>query len=142
MVEKDLQTMFKHWLANNPPERSAVYELKLVKNGRLEFDRVYDHQVAGLRQAKRKGVYHKIADQPAANVGGRRVHFGGKKPFDCMFLTKVDAFVVVMFYKPNHLKETFFIDVDRWVEEKESSKRRSLDIDRARKISGSVAIMG
>lgn len=135
MVEKDFQRMFKHYLANNPPAKAAVYELKLVKNGRLEFDRVYDHQVAGLRQAKYKGVYHKIADQPAAWVGGKRVHFGGKKPFDCLFLRNIEAYVVILFYVPNEAKEIVFIDIDRWVKEKESSERRSLTHDRAREIA-------
>lgn len=135
MVEREMQTLFKHWIANNPPAKASVYELKLEKTGRLSFDRVYDHQVAGLRQAKYKGVYHKIADQPAAFIGGKRMHFGGKKPFDCLFLKGLEAYVVVMFYKPKQTKVIYFIDIDRWVEEKETSERKSLTEDRAREIS-------
>jgi hypothetical protein len=141
MVEKDFQTMFKHWVANNPPDKASVYELKLVKTGRLEFDRVYDHQVGALRQAKYKGVYHKIADQQATIVNGRRMHLGSKNPFDCFFLKGVEAYVAVLFYKPNHLKEMFLIDIDRWVKEKESSKRRSLTKERAGEIAWRSAVL-
>ena len=135
MLEKNFQSLFKGWVAINRPAKTTVWELKLVKNGRLEFDRVYDHQVAGLLGAKRSGQYHKIADQPAAFIEGRRMHFGGKKPFDCQFIRDADAFVVVLFYKPGESKIMYFIDVDAWVQEKESSKRRSLDEKRAREIS-------
>ncbi len=141
MVEKDFQTLFKHWIANNPPKKAAVYELKLEKTGRLSFDRVYDHQVAGLRQAKYKGVYHKIADQPAAWVGGKRVHFGGKKPFDCLFLKNLEAYVVVMFYVPFEKKEAIFIDIDRWVDEKETSERKSLTLERAKEIAKMTVLL-
>lgn len=141
MVEKDLQVLFKHYLANNPPDKATVYELKLEKGTSLSFDRVYDHQVAALRQAKRKGVYHKIADQPASIVNGRRMHFGSKKPFDCLFLKGIQAYVVVMFYKPDHLKEAIFIDIDRWVEEKETSERKSINAARAREISTCVRVL-
>lgn len=141
MVEKDFQRLFKHFVANNPPAKAAVFELKLIKNGRMEFDRVYDHQVAGLRQAKYKGVYHKIADQPAAWVKGKRVHFGGKKPFDCLFLRGLEAYVVLMFYVPFEKKEAIFIDIDRWVEEKETSKRKSLTVERAKEISKWVRVI-
>ena len=145
MVEKDFQRMFKHWLANNPPKRATVYELKLEKSKRLSFDRVYDHQVAGLRQAKGKGVYHKIADGPAANVfkDGKmvRMHFGSKKPFDCVFLRGLEAYVVVMFYVPKETKVAHFIDIDRWVEEKEGSERKSLTPERAREIAKASAVI-
>jgi hypothetical protein len=135
MVEKDFQVIFKHYLANNPPKRATVYELKMEKGRSIRFDRVYDHQVAGLRQAKYKGVYHKIADQPAAFVGGKRMHFGSKKPFDCLFLKGLEAYVVIMFYVPKQTKEAIFIDIDRWVDEKESSDRKSLTIARAKEIA-------
>lgn len=134
MVEKDMQTMFKHYLANNPPAKSTVFELKLEKSKRLAFDRVYDHQVAGLRQAKHKGLYHKISDQSASMVNGQRMHFGSKKPFDCLFLKELEAYVVVMFWEPNKLKIAYAIDIDRWVKEKESSEWRSLNEERAQKI--------
>ncbi len=114
--------------------KSVVFELKLEKSKRLSFDRVYDHQVAGLRQAKHKGLYHKISDQPAAMINGERMHFGSKKPFDCLYLKGLEAYVVVMFWEPNKLKIAYLIDIDRWVKEKESSERKSLTEERAQKI--------
>jgi len=141
MVEKEFQVMFKHLLANDSPKRAAVYELKLEKGRRLSFDRVYDHQVGALRQAKYKGLYHKIADQQATIVNGRRMHFGSKNPFDCFFLKGVEAYVVVMFYKPNYLKAAIFIDIDRWVEEKETSKEKSLTEKRAKEIAKWVKVI-
>lgn len=135
MIERDMQILFKHYVANNPPKVSTVYELKLEKTKRLSFDRVYDHQVAGLRQAKGKGVYHKIQDQPSTMVGGRKMFFGTKKPFDCLFLRGIAAYVVVMFYKPFETKIAYFIEIDSWVKEKETSERKSLTEERAKEIS-------
>lgn len=134
MIERDMQTLFKHYLANNPPKVATVYELKLEKTKRLSFDRVYDHQVGGLRQAKHKGLYHKIADQPAMVVQGRRMYLGLKKPFDCLYLKGLEAYVVVMFYVPRETKRIYFIDIDRWVEEKETSERKSLTEERSNEI--------
>lgn len=141
MVEKNFQTMFKHWLANNPPDCATVYELKLEKGRAIPFDRVYDHQVAGLRQAKYKGLYHKIADQPAMMVQGRRMYLGLKKPFDCLFLKGLEAYVVIMYYVPRETKRMYFIDIDVWCNEAAKSNRRSLTEARAGEIAKFVKVL-
>lgn len=134
MVEKNFQTLFTSWARLNPPKVTTVWELKLAKGPSIAFDRVYDHQVAGLRAAKR-GLYHKIADSPFIQNAGKFMRFTKPKPFDCWFIAKAEAYVVILFYKPLQTKRMIFIEVDRWVKEKNSSKRKSLTEDRAEEIS-------
>lgn len=136
-----MQTLFKHWIANNPPPCATVYELKLEKGRAIPFDRIYDHQVAGLRQAKHKGLYHKIADQPAAFVGGHRMHFGSKKPFDALFLRDIEAYLVVCFYKPREVKRTFLIDIDKFVEMRDRSERKSMTMEMAEEAASQVIVL-
>lgn len=141
MIEKNFQTLFKHWIANNPPKVASVYELKLEKKTSIAFDRVYEHQVAGLRQAKHKGLYHKIADTPMSWHGDTPMRFGLPKPFDCLFLKDLEAYVVIMFYVPRAIKRMYFIDIDRWCEEAAQSKRRSLTEARAGEIAAAIHML-
>lgn len=141
MIEKNFQTLFKHWLANNPPKRASVYELKLEKKKSIGFDRVYEHQIAGLRQAKHKGLYHKIADTPMSWHGDTPMRFGKPKPFDCLFLRDLDAFVVIMFYVPRETKRMYMIDIDVWCNEVATSKRRSLTEERAKEIAKFIEVL-
>lgn len=139
MVEKDFQRLFKQWLAANMPKQTTVYELKIEKGKSIAFDRVYDHQVAGLRMAKYAGLYHKIADTTMSFGGVQK--FNKPKPFDCFVITKAEAYVVVLFYVPRQDKKVYFIDVDDWIKEKETSTRKSLTEERAREISSLVRII-
>ncbi len=139
MKESQIQSIFKVWLANNPPSRTTVYEIKLEKKKSIAFDRVYDHQIAGLRMAKHKGLYHKISDVPFGHAEGFRFH--KKKPFDCMYLIGCDAFIVVVFYVPREKKEAMFIDVDVWESERGMSMRKSLTKERAQEIAAFIEII-
>ena len=138
MVEKNFQSIFKNWLGANMPEVTSVYELKLEKGKSIAFSRVYDHQVIGLRMAKYGGLYHKIPDSPVSYGGAR---FNKPKPFDCFVLRNAEAYIVILFYEPRKDKEVFFIDVDAWIVERDSSTRKSLTKDRAREISSKVVIL-
>jgi len=139
MVEKNFQSLFKVWLGQNMPKVSTVYELKLEKGNSIPFDRVYDHQITGLRMCKYAGLYHKIADT-TMTFGGKQT-FNKPKPFDCFVMVGAEAYVVILFYVPRQDKVVYFIDVDDWIAEKASSSRKSLTQDRARAISKRVIIL-
>lgn len=121
MKEKDFQSEFNKYLKYVHKETGA-YELKLSKSDSIPFDAVKPHQVQALYNAKHSHIIYKITDTGYA-----------QKPFDCFALVGVPAYVVIMFYERGQ-KEFFMIDVDKWKEEYESSKRRSLTVDRAREI--------
>lgn len=140
MVEKNFQSLFKQWLAVNPPKAAAVYELKLEKGRSIAFDRVYDHQTDSLLRAKRTGgLYYKISDTPFNHSAGFRFH--KPKPFDCMFLKDMEAYVVILFYVPRATKRMLFIDIDDWIKEKSTSDRKSLTQERAEEISKHIKLL-
>lgn len=120
MNEKIFQSKFGKWIRENVESleiKPAVYELKLEKGQSFRFDNVREHQVEALRKAKYTGLYHKIADQTI----GRGNKFGAtlKKPFDCLFVKGIMAFVVIGFYTKGQKIESVFIDIDRFIEIKE-----------------------
>lgn len=139
MIEKDMQSLFKVHLGKNVPTETMVYELKMEKGSSIAFARVYDHQVTWLYQAKHSHVYHKIADT-TMSFGGKQT-FNKPKPFDCMVIVKVPAWVIIMFYKPREKKEALYIDIDDWIKERDTSSRKSLTEQRAREISSHIVII-
>lgn len=138
MKEANMQSLFKMWLGCNMPKVTTVYELKIEKGKAMLFNRVADHQIVGLRQAKYAGLYYKLPDTLAMGAGMR---FNIKKPFDTMVITKAEAYLVVMFYEPKKNKTCYFIDVDDFIKEKAESPRKSLTEERAREISSLIKII-
>lgn len=116
MKESNLQSKFGIWLKINKME--GVFELKLEKGKSFAFNKVKDHQVEALLEAKHEGLYHKIADQTIGRAG----KFGMtlKKPFDCLFI-KQPAYIVIGFYKRRQKIETYIIDIDRFIEVRDST---------------------
>lgn len=138
--EAQAQTYIGKWIRENW-EDTAVFELKLVKllkRKALPFSDVKPHQVDNLLRAKHKGLYHKIQDSPVS-WGSEKMRFTMLKPFDCLFV-KSPAYVMVCFYEPWELKEFIIIDIDVWEKEKKTSQRKSLTLDRARKIGRTLNI--
>lgn len=124
-------------MRENPPHASAVFELKIEKGNALPFNKVAPHQLEALVGASTdKGVYYRIMDQPW--MPERKFSFSKPKPFDCFYVRDVEAYVVVMFYKPRKRKEAIFIDVRNWMDEARDSKRKSLTEARAIEISSKV----
>lgn len=119
-----MQGFFGNYLKNNPPEVSTAYELKISKGNSLSFEVVKEHQIKGLKDAKDNFLYHKISDFPIFK--GSKTKFTKTKPFDCFCLIKVEAYVVIWFYEPRKPKVFYLIDIDRFIEEKNYSKRKSL----------------
>lgn len=135
MVESAAQSLFKTWIEkNHDPKINAVWELKLEKGISFAFSRVAVHQIDGLQSAKHKGLYYKPSDMPQSFYGGKGFRFVKPKPFDCMFI-RGDAYVVIVFYEPRKKKRMYWIDVDRFVEERDTSTRKSLTEQRAKEIA-------
>ena len=128
--EKDLQADFKR---HNIVE--GVFELKLIKiteSGKVPpfpFSSVKDHQIEALNAANDgSGLYHKISDSFVGDKArGRR--FPAPKPFDCLFLKSVPAYVVVCYYIPRKLKMFCYLQISTFLHMKEISKRLSMPND-------------
>lgn len=141
MKERDMQVQFGAWLRQFGFDSSAVFELKICNGKSIAFDSVKGHQVDALVAAKEGGLYHKITDLPlrAFKEGGfKMMRFGKPKPFDCFFVKKVKAYVVLMFYEPRKKKEALLIDITTWLSEQNESKRKSLTKDRAVEIADRI----
>lgn len=121
-LEKNFQTDFNKY-AKHLLKRTAAYELKISNGGSIPFTDVKEHQQHALLAAKHDSLIFKIPDA------------GYQNPFDSFQLHGVDAWVVIMFYaKERNRKEFVMIDVDTWLEESKTSKRKSLTLERAREI--------
>ena len=138
MKEKEMQSLFGKYLKVNPPDKSEAYELKICKNGSLPFDAVKEHQIVGLIDAT-NGLYHKISDSPI--FAGSQTRFTKPKPFDCLYVIAEKSFVVIMFYKPRKPKKTYLIEINSFLQEKETSERKSLTEERANKIAERTIIL-
>ena len=118
---------------------TAAYELKLEKGTSMPFNKVKEHQIIGLKQAKSGGLFHKFVDMPHFKGAGFR--FDSTKPCDCVVINHAKAYVGICFYVPRKPKEVILIDIDDFVKEMETSKRKSLTKERAKEISESVLIV-
>lgn len=141
MVEKNLQTLFSAWVRANSAYfvNSTVWELKMEKGNAFAFDRVAEHQVNALLQAKREGLYHKISDVPVS-FGGK-MRFTLQKPCDCLLVKGADAYVVICFYKVRQPKETLWIDIEKFLKVKAESPRKSLTEAEAKYIAERIEVI-
>lgn len=123
MLEKDFQTAFNKWLKYNWTTTSA-FELKATPEGSLPFDAVQEHQEHALLAVKHAFMVYKIPDDSI-----------GQKPFDDIFMADAGAYVVIRFRsKDRGRKEFTMIDIDKWKNERETSDRKSLTVQRAQEI--------
>ena len=121
MREADIQTIFKKWAQNNWYS-PAAFELKLAKGTSMAFNHVAPHQLDALKIVKDTGLFHKITDQPWLKD---RPAFTAPKPFDC-FVLKGQAFVCICWYIPRRRKTVYFIDVDDFLQLRDTCGRKSL----------------
>lgn len=107
MKEKDLYGTFGKIIRDKWTDGTASFELKLVRGNTFNFNLLEVHQERALKMAAGQGgVYYKIAD-----VGM------GAKPFDCFFMNKVGAYVVLVFI--DDPKVFYFIDIYTYIKYKE-----------------------
>lgn len=134
MTEKLMQTMFGKYLEANPPLQSELYELKICKKSSIPFNAVQPHQIAALLKATTTALYHKIADSPVSWGAGTAVRFTAKKPFDCFILVGAPAYIVIWFYHPRGKKVFIKISIGVFLQEMQTSVRKSLTETRALEI--------
>lgn len=120
--EAEFTRLFRHWLRANPMDSSAAFELKQTTGDSLPFSDVQEHQLDGLLAAENSGLLYKAPDD------SRSV-----KPFDLFYLRGAPSYVVIRYPK-------FFvlIKTELFIEEKETSARKSLTGKRAREIASEV----
>ncbi|KUK98883.1 MAG: hypothetical protein XE08_0353 [Parcubacteria bacterium 32_520] len=120
MKERDFQAKFGRWIRENQENleiKPAVYELKIEKGKSFAFDKVKEHQIKALLDAKHNGIYYKINDLPVYT--GSKTRFSSLKPFDCFYLKGIRAYIVIGFYTPRKKIEAVFIDIDKFLEIRE-----------------------
>lgn len=119
--EAKFTVLFRHWLMANPPMMSCAFELKQTRKNSIPFSYVQPHQIDALMAVKHgeKGLLYKAPDD-SRNI----------KPFDMFFLWHVGAFVVIQF--PDFFS---IIDVDRFINFRNGSMRKSLTSEEAKKIA-------
>ena len=119
MKEKDFQTEFGK--RNDIP---GIFELKLAKTKRLPFSALKEHQEKALVHANMGGgLFHKISDFPV--FAGSKMRFNRPKPFDCMFLRNIPAYVVVMFYVKRKQKNVYYIHIEDFLRMRDESEMKS-----------------
>lgn len=138
MRESDFQTLFGKFIRAKKPNHSAVFELKLCKGTSIPFDVVKDHQIKALQEVSGTGFYHKLIDPPI--FGDMKTRFNAPRPFDCLYLIGIEAFVVVIFYHERQPKKFIFIPIEKFVKEKESSARKSLTEARAKELGTEISL--
>lgn len=113
-----MQSLFTKYIKANPPTQPEAYELKIEKGKSIAFNRFADHQIVALIQVEELGHYHKIQDM-AAKSG-----YADPKPFDAFYL-KGKSFVVIWFYKPRQKKIFYKVPLNKWLELKWQTERKS-----------------
>lgn len=131
MTESQMQTFFRDYLKENPPEKSEVYELKICKTNAIEFERVKEHQIKALISAG-SGLFHKITDPPM--FYGSQTRFNAPRPFDCFYIKDVKGYVVVWYYKPRQKKVFYKIPIDAFIKLKDNATRKSMTEEMASQI--------
>lgn len=131
MKEKNFHPMFHKWIFHNFIQQRTemitctqldlpmAFELKIEKGKSFNFDKVAEHQIQSLLECKSdEGFFFKIPDQPFITDRPDKMRFTIKKPFDCFYMRKVKAFIVIWFYKPRQRqgeREMLWIDIDNFV---------------------------
>jgi hypothetical protein len=119
--EAKLQEKFGRWLKAIYLEQYAggAFELKQTQGDSLPFSAVKDHQEAALLAVKHGKFYYKIPDDSM-----------GAKPCDCVAMSGLDSYIVIGYEGLG----VVMIDIDKWLNEKKTSVRRSLTFSRAKAI--------
>jgi hypothetical protein len=124
LLEKDLYGKFGKIIRDKWKRGSSAFELKLVRGNTFNFNLLEVHQERALKMASSpSGVYYKIAD-----VGM------GAKPFDCFFMNKVGAYVVLVFC--DNPTAFYFIDIYDYISFKSKNPtKKSLTLSDVKQLS-------
>ena len=141
MKERDFQTLFGKYIKAKKPKKSTIFELKICKGTSLPFNSVAEHQIQALIDATGDtdmGFYHKITDTPWGTID--KFRYTSLKPFDCFYLTGIEAFIVIWFYHERKPKKFIFIPISIFLDERDNSERKSLTEIRAREIGTEITL--
>lgn len=114
MNERQHTAKVLKWARDNIPHSCAV-EVKLARGRSISFSVLVEHQEHALTQVTGNGICFKIPD------------VGYQNPFDGFTLKNEMAYVAIIFSP-----KIYYIPIWRWVEERESSSRKSLTEERAK----------
>lgn len=109
--EKDFQTDFRLWW-KHMFRKTGAFELKVSKFKSIPLSRLERHQEAALLLTKHKVSFRKIPDTGY-----------DQKPYDCYGLAGEPAWVVVMYQTSTQRKEFYMIDIDEWVNARDSGSK-------------------
>ena len=123
MTEAERTTKFLKF-AKAKIQSSFVFEAKICKSNSLAFTAVQPHQERALLVARKSSFSYKIPD-----VGY------DLKPFDGFQFYNSPAYVVIFWYQKRGDTRLSMIDILKWMEEKETSQRKSLTYERACEIA-------
>lgn len=133
MKESNIQSLFTAYIKQNRPQRSEVYELKIVKGKNLPFNALADHQRdALLRSSVSGGNYWKIPDTAA--ISG----FTSPKPYDCQYIVRAKAYVCPCWYIPRKRKTLYKITIQEWMRIQGVTQRKSITEDMAIEIAEEI----
>jgi penicillin-binding protein-related factor A (putative recombinase) len=110
-----------------------VYELKLAKKKSIPLNSIKEHQVEGLLQAK-KGQYIKLQDMSAKNG------FANPKPYDCLWVYAVEAYVGICWYIPRKPKYLHLIAIDDWIRILKTHPRKSIREEEVESVSRKIML--
>ena len=99
MKEKNLYTPFSHYIASKYRGSTAVFELKLVRGGKLREYDFKPHQLRAMKMAKHQAIYFKPPDTSLT-----------PSPCDAFYIKKSEAYGVIFFMSDPKLG--YFIDID------------------------------
>lgn len=120
--EASFHGKFRHFISFEFPDDSAAFEVKQTTTDSLPFSAVKEHQELSLEAAKHGSLTFKPSDEAR-----------GFKPCDFLHLAGVQAYIVIKYPKGFVL-----IDIDKWIEERKTSTRKSLTWDRAKEIADMI----
>lgn len=123
MNETNFGTLLRHWIfANAKHLQTATFEIKQTQVNSIPFSSVESHQ-ANYSQAIKHSDRGAFIRLESGTVGAP----------DYIFLKKEPAYIAIRF-------PDFFciIDIDKFIQEKNISKRKSLTSERAKEIAWEV----
>jgi hypothetical protein len=135
MNEAKMQVLFRDYIKQNPPSESETYELKISKYKTFPLDKIKKQQIPSLL-ACRDGFFYKITDPPI--FYGGKMRFNIPRPFDCLFLKKVQGYFIFWFYKPRQPKKFIKVKVDDFVKFIDSRESKSFKEEEILNIASEV----
>lgn len=137
MKEAQFQTLWGKYLEDNRLFEASAFELKICKTKRFPISSLKEHQINGLRSAK-TGLYHKLTDFPM--FAGSKTRFNRPKPFDCLWLKGVGAYLCVLFYIPRQPKRVIMVEIDDFLKAVKKHPMKSFTADELKEYGREIII--